>query len=217
MEIFQSGRRAIRLDVHEPIAPGRYPAILLLHGAGGNAGFWLDRIAPLVNSFGVCVYAAHYFDRTGTERAGPEHLRDGVHVPQWIETIGDALQEIAGRPRVDPTRIALIGISLGAFLSLALATAPAVPSVRAIVELSGGLVPPYEEAATRSFPPTLIVHGEADTVVPVAHAVRLARRLSALGVEHESKLLAQEGHWFSSAAQANILLSVSLFLRQHLF
>ena len=216
MQSFQSGGREIRLDVYEPAAPGRYPAILLLHGAGGNAGFWLDRVAPLVNSFGMCVYAAHYFDRTATERAGPEHLRDGVHVPQWLDTIGDALKKIAARARVDPARVALIGISLGAFLSLAVATTSAGQSVRAIVEISGGLVPPYDAAARRSFPPTLIVHGEADTVVPVAHAVRLARQLDALGVKHESKLLPGEGHWFSAIAQASILLSISAFLRDHL-
>ena len=216
MQSFLSGGRRIGLDVHEPAAPGRHPAILLLHGAGGNTAFWLERIAPLVNSFGVSIYAAHYFDRTSTQRAGPEHLRDGMHVPQWLATIGDAVETIAARPAVDPERIALIGISLGAFLALALATQEGGKSVRAIVEISGGLVSPYESEAGPSFPSTLIVHGEADTVVPVAHAVRLAERLSKLGVEHESKLLAGEGHWFSPPAQASILLAVSAFLGKHL-
>jgi len=220
MLTFQSGGRSVRLAAYEPLsAPSRskpVPAILLLHGAGGNVDFWLGRVAPLVNRAGVAVYAAHYFDRTGTERASPAHLADGIHVPQWLGTAGDALTVIAARPTVDRERIALLGISLGAFLSLALGTQLPAGTIRAIVEISGGLVPPFEHAATSAFPPTLIVHGEADTVVPVAHAHSLAERLKKLSVEHQQKLLPGEGHWFSAAAQDSILQAVALFLATHL-
>lgn len=220
MLTFTSGGHAIRLAAYEPqasqLSGKRHPAILLLHGAGGNVAFWLDRVAPLVNRFGIAVYAAHYFDRTGTQRAGPNHLADGVHVPQWLETIGEALDTVSERPTVDRERIALLGISLGAFLSLALATQLSVQLIRAIVEISGGLVPPFESCATSIFPPTLIVHGEDDTVVPVAHAHRLAQRLSQLNVAHQQKLLPGEGHWFSASAQASILQTVAPFLATHL-
>jgi len=117
---------------------------------------------------------------------------------------------------VDSERIALLGISLGAFLSLALGTQLPAGTIRAIVEISGGLVAPFADAATSAFPPTLIVHGDADTVVPVAHAHSLAERLKKLNVEHQQKLLPGEGHWFSAAAQDSILQAVALFLAAHL-
>src|ERR1019366_5345045 len=113
MSTFFSGDKSIHIDQHEPTTPGRHPAILLLHGSGGNVSFWSDRIAP--------------------------HLT---------------------RPNIDPNRIALLGISLGAFLSLALATDPAT-NIRAIVEISGGLPDPYAANATSAFPPMLILHGGA--------------------------------------------------------
>lgn len=220
MLTFQSGGRSVRLAAYEPPStPSRskpVPAILLLHGAGGNVDFWLGRVAPLVNRAGVAVYAAHYFDRTETERASPAHLADGIHVPQWLATAQDALTVIAARATVDRERIALLGISLGAFLSLALGTQLPAGTIRVIVEISGGLVAPFADAATSAFPPTLVVHGEADTVVPVAHAHSLAERLKKLNVEHQQKLLPGEGHWFSAAAQDSILQAIALFLATHL-
>ena len=151
MPTFLSGGKPIRLDAHLPATPGPHPALLLLHGSGGNIAFWLDRIAPFLSALGAAIFAPHYFDRTGTARADAATLQDGIHVPLWLETVGDALAHIAALPDVDPGRIALVGVSLGAFLSLALATRPALP-IKLVVDLSGGLVPPYEAGATSAFP-----------------------------------------------------------------
>lgn len=213
---FLSGGRSIRLHATEPAAPGPHPAILLLHGAGGNVDFWLDRISPAIARLGIAVYAVHYFDRTGTARADLAMLSDGEHVPLWLDTVRDSIAHVASRPGVDPSRIALVGISLGAFLSLALAATPGSPRIRAIVEISGGLVKPYAETATAGFPPTLIVHGSADNVVGLYHAEKLQALLTSLKVTHQSLILPEEGHWFSPIAQARILAAVAAFLNQHL-
>ena len=52
---------------------------------------------------------------------------------------------------------------------------------------------------TPSFPPTVLVHGEADTDVPHAESARLAARLAAEGVEHRFISLAAVGHGFAGA------------------
>ena len=220
---FRAGDRNIRIDMHEPKTPSAHPAIILMHGSGGNIGFWLDRLAPSLNAMGVALYAPHYFDRTDTVRADLAAITDGVHVPQWLSTLDAALNFASARPGVDAGRIALIGISLGAFLSLGLAaelSASPDPAarrrIRALVDLSGGLVEPYAAQATSAFPATLIFHGEADTVVPVSHARALDKLLTKLNVKHETRLFPNEGHWFSGAAQMQLLLAVAGFLSKNL-
>jgi len=213
MESFQSGAKSIGIDVVEPLGRGPFPAMLLLHGSGGNIRFWLDRLSPHAARLGVAIYAVHYFERTGTQRAHAATILDGYHFPLWLDAIYDALTFIAARPRIDSRRIVLFGISLGAFLALAAAADNrANPSIRAIVEISGGLPDAYAASLTPTFPPTLILHGEADTVVPVRLARDLDAHLTRLGSPHQLLLFPGEGHWFSPAAQMQILLAIATFL-----
>lgn len=220
---FRSGDKDIRISLHEPPGISSHPAIILMHGAGGNVTYWVEHLAPQLNEAGVALYAPHYFDRTGTVRADYQTIIDGIHVPQWIDVLDGALRFAAARPSVDPERVAVIGVSLGAFLSLGFAaelSASASPAerlrIRALVEISGGLVSPYIEKATKNFPPTLILHGAADEVVPARHAHELDALLTKLGVAHETRVLAGEGHWFSNSAQIPLLLAVAGFLSGHL-
>ncbi len=215
MANFVSGGKPIGIDYHEPAGPGPHPAILLLHGSGGNIGFWTDRVAPYLTRLNVALYAVHYFERTGTSRASTATILDGVHYPQWLETISDALAHVRSRPGVDAGRVALLGISLGAFLALSVAVDPAA-GVRAVVELSGGMPDDYRPQATGSFPPTLILHGDADTVVPVGQARALESLLTGLGVAHQTEILRGQGHWFDSASQLRILMVTAQFLGRYL-
>ncbi len=211
---FASGGASIRIQQIEPSGPGPFPAILLLHGAGGNTGFWLQKFAPQLSKLGIACYAVHYFDRTGTTFADAGAILDGHHFPLWLETVRDSLAYIALRPKIAANRIALLGISLGGFLSLA--TAATAKNIRAVIEISGGMAQPYAAQTTAAFPPTLILHGDADTVVPPTQATELDALLTRLAVSHQTILLPGEGHWFSAAAQLRILAAVAQFLGRHL-
>ncbi len=214
MQTFLSGGVPIRLECFRPKTSAPCPALIFFHGAGGNVDQWLKYIAPAINSFGIALYAVHYFDRTKTVRADPALIQDGIHVPLWLQTATDALSHIAAMPDVDARRIGLIGVSLGAFLSLALAT-EAKP-IRAVIDISGGLAEPWFNRATSAFPHTLILHGEADTTVPVSYARDLDDLLTRLEVRHQTQLLPGEGHWFSPGAHLRVLTAVSEFLRTSL-
>ena len=225
---FLSGAKPIRMHAQELVTlkeswRGRGPALLLLHGSGGHVDSWAARLGPFLHEAGIGLYAPHYFDRTGTVRADLALLTDGVHVPQWIEAVDDALRFVASRPGVDPEQIVVAGISLGAFLALALAAQLSASNdpqerrrIRALLDVSGGLVPPYEAMATEHMPATLILHGAADTIVSVSYAQELDRRLTELEVAHHTEILAAEGHWFSGNALPQILLAVSAFLQRNL-
>ena len=222
---FQSGAVPIRIYAQETTgndATRRRPAILLLHGSGGHVESWVNRLGPLLEEASIGLYAPHYFDRTRTVRADLTTMTDGVHVPQWLETLDAALQFVASRPTVDPQAIVVAGISLGAFLALAFASQlSARPTgehrrIRALLEVSGGLVPPYDAMATRAMPPTLILHGAADNIVPVSFATELDRRLTELQVPHQTEILPGEGHWFGPMVLPRMLLAVSNFLQANL-
>ena len=49
---------------------------------------------------------------------------------------------------------------------------------------------------SKTSPPTLILHGMADTTVDREQSIQLARALAAAGVEHELKLIPNVGHTF---------------------
>ncbi len=217
--------RVFAQEVASAKAPSsnRRPAILLLHGSGGHVESWTGKLGPFLIEAGINLYAPHYFDRTGATRADLAMLTGGIHVPQWIDTVNDTLRFVASRPGVDPERVVVAGISLGAFLALALAatlSASDSPAerrrIRALLDVSGGLVPPYDAAATAAMPPTLILHGEADNIVPVSFAHELHQKLTALQVPHRTEILQGEGHWFSTHALPRMLLAVSSFLEQYL-
>jgi phospholipase/carboxylesterase len=98
-----------------------------------------------------------------------------------------------------PDAYALIGFSQGAmtalFTGLRLLTPP-----RAILAYSGALIAPQTLPAELSGkPPVLIVHGEADDVVPVSRSHDAEAALRAEGVPVESLYLRGIGHSIDDA------------------
>jgi carboxymethylenebutenolidase len=193
-ESIPSGGRQVTVECFEPDGAVNAPAIIALHGSGGmSRGAPIVRalIAPIVG-MGYAVYLPHYFERTGTERSTPQTSR--LHFVDWTKTIGDVLSFAEKRPATDPARIGIIGISLGAFLGLSVATYD--PRVKAVVDFFGGLPPPFDRDVGK-LPPTLVLHGEDDPIVPVSEARRLAKGLADHGVPFDLQVYPKEGHNFS--------------------
>ena len=97
---------------------------------------------------------------------------------------------VGGRP------VALVGYSAGAFLAVSLAAS--IPAVKAVVDCFGGggagSEPLDKEVA--GLPPLLIIHGEADDVVPVARARELHDAVVKHGGKVEMRLYPGAGHGF---------------------
>jgi carboxymethylenebutenolidase len=187
---FQSGGRPIRLDAYLPDAPGPVPAVVALYGAGGNVS-GMERYAGTLAAQGFAVYLLHYFDRTGTESADKATILRNF--PLWMKTLWDAISFVEKQPQVDGKRIALLGFSLGAYLSLA--NSAIDHRVQAVVEFFGGM-PKEMNLFMRRLCPVLILHGEVDATVPVEEAYQLQKLLEKKGIAYEIKIYPGAGHGF---------------------
>lgn len=179
-------------------AGARRPALVVMHGWGGNAGMMLPLAAPL--------HAAGYSLLLVDARCHGQSDDDSfASLPRFAEDIEAALVWLAGRPEVDPLALGVIGHSVGA--GAALLAASRQPSIRAVVSLAafahpaammrrwlagmhipfwplGAYILAYVQRVighrfddiapcatiARIGCPTLIVHGLADDTVPVAES-----------------------------------------------
>ena len=166
----------IPIDVFAPGAAGQFPIICALHGSGGLHNAEALPIGELLASRGFCAFVPHYFAATDTQWADVTTI--WREFPNWMRVISDSLDFAEKHPQADPRRIGLIGFSLGAYLSLALGTQQR--RIKAIVDFFGGLTDYFTERLTQ-LAPVLILHGEADKVVPVSEAHKVARTLDGAG------------------------------------
>jgi dienelactone hydrolase len=210
---FTSGGTRIAVERFDAAGGGRRPAILLLHGADGfTRGDGRYRLgAQVLAAAGYHVFLPHYLERTGQARAS--HSTIGRNFPLWRETVGDGLDFVERQPGVDARRIGVVGTSLGGALGVTLAAADR--RVRALVNYFGFLPETLPEKASR-LPPTLVLHGARDAIVPVANAHALEALLRRRGVPHEVHVYPDQAHGFHGAAQFDAAQRTAIFLNRHL-
>jgi len=189
---FESGGRAISYDAFVPDGHGRFPIIVGLHGSGGGHAS-MGRPAALLASQGFAVFVPHYFERSGTHGVADKQTAIR-HFPVWGKTIWDGITHLQGQPHVDPENVGLVGFSLGAYLALSVAAVD--HRVKAVVDFFGGF-PKEMKLFMRRLCPTLILHGEQDTTVPVSEAYHLQEMLEKRSIPYELQIYPGAGHGFT--------------------
>ncbi len=205
---FRSGGKDITLEAISPEQRGRAPVVILLHGAYGldrDGGFLRDLGRSLADR-GFLALIPHYFERTGTKA---EDLVDArgvtsegakrmdAHLPEWEEIVGDAIDHAVGRVDADAERIGVLGFSLGAVVGSTRAAHD--HRIKAVVDYVGGL--PFENAEmARASPPTLIIQGDKDRLVPAKYSEEFDRLLRSEGVTSELVVYPGQDHYFGEAA-----------------
>jgi dienelactone hydrolase len=216
LDSFVSGGKRVPVERFQPARPGKYPVVLLLHGLEGPefSGLVFRSTARRLAQKGFVALVVRYFERTGTRprdalalrKQFQDHLRNpharrcppGLreHFAAWKEAVRDAVRYARALPGADPSCVGLVGFSLGGYLATS-AAAEADLEVACVVELFGGL--PREDAATlKRLPPTLILHGERDRMVPVQEAYALRDLLQAKKLEYEAVIYPGVDHGFRS-------------------
>jgi dienelactone hydrolase len=214
-------------------AEGDQPAIVLLHGVeGATAGRWLHlQQARRLAAAGYQVFLVHYFDGLPYRDLllyGDDKQLDVAAIRNvvlrdhrcWSLAVAQSLAMIAERPGIDRERMALVGYSLGSFVALAAtAEAAARSEIPDIMALVGNWGAKFETTQfTKTFPPTLLLHGEQDEVVPVSEARKTAAAMIAAGVaDVRLKTYADESHAILAGPAAIDAQKATIeFLQHHL-
>lgn len=110
----------------QPKAPGPFPAVVLLHHWGAIRPFPELELAKDLATHGIAVAMPtlpYHMQRDLGRKYGARWMIS-ADVPHTVKTIQQAVTEaialhhwLANRPEVDPTRIGIAGISLGAILA----------------------------------------------------------------------------------------------------
>lgn len=103
------------------------PAVLVMHGWGGNASMML-RVAPALHAAGFAVLLPD------ARCHGVSDDEEFTSLPRFAEDIDAGLEWLRGQPEIDVGRLAVIGHSVGA--GAALLSATRQPDLRAVVSIS---------------------------------------------------------------------------------
>lgn len=210
---FRSGGHDVRVRRFDPKVEGKRPAVVLLHGCDG----WeqlktYETAAKTLASDGHVALIVRYFDRSKTPdevvdadraefvrwlRGGKVLKKDSrarAHFTEWCGAVCDAVSHARTLPNVDPSRVAIVGLSLGGFVAMG-AAPKCDPPVSAVVEMFGG-VPEEMHKGLGKLPPVLILHGEEDELVSVAEAYKAAGVVAAQKQKVEIEVHKGVGHFF---------------------
>jgi carboxymethylenebutenolidase len=176
-----------------PIHVDSCPGVILLHGASGWRPMLADLAAVMADS-GFVVLALDYYADAGATPIGSARREKW---PAYQEAVRRAVAYIKSLPKVCGRPIGLVGFSRGAFLAVSVSSS--LPSVGAVVDFygGGGAGERSVEEEAKGLPPILILHGDADRIVPVRFAQALKEAVVSAGGEVEMHIYPSARHAFN--------------------
>jgi phospholipase/carboxylesterase len=185
--------------------------VVICHGVGADGHDLID-LAP---SFGhavpdaafVAPDAPEHYDQAPPDFPGRQWFSLRDRAPALMEAgvrraavaLGAFIDAELARLALPPEAYALVGFSQGA-MTVLFTGLRRVHAPRAILAYSGGLIAPGTLAAeARNHAPVLLVHGEADDVVPVQRSRDAAPVLTAAGIPVRSVYVPRLGHGIDEA------------------
>jgi predicted peptidase len=175
------------------------PLIIALHGLGVPPGLWLARITDDAQEGGYIVAAPTGYNLLGWYGANGPGIGRGA-VPNLGELSEKDVMNVLALMRkeflIDDQRIYLLGQSMGGAGALYLgikhrdiwaAVGASAPAIRTNLHTPDELEPARHV-------PMILVHGDADALVPVANTRPWAEKMKALEMTYEYRELRGVGH-----------------------
>ena len=179
--------------------------VIFLHGYGANGADLLGLADPLAphlpdtafyapdapekcqgNPFGFQWFPIPWLDGSSEEAA-----RAGAAQAQ--QDIDAFIEQVLADEGLPPEAVALVGFSQGTMMSLATAPRRAAP-IAGVVGFSGRLLEKDDMGWVASKPPVLLIHGDADPMVPIQSLPEAADALTQAGFETYAHVCKGLGH-----------------------
>lgn len=180
--------------------------VIFLHGYGANGSDLLSLAEPLAPHlpdtaflspdapevcagvpFGFQWFAIPWIDGSSQDESEAGMRRAAEDLDAWLD-------EVMQDEGIAPSRTILLGFSQGTMMALQVAPRRS-PPFAGIVGFSGRLLDPEAlEDEMVSRPPILLIHGDADDVVPIEAMPEAGNALSALGFDVYAHIMKGTGH-----------------------
>jgi dienelactone hydrolase len=185
----------------KPSGSGPFPAVIISHGAGGNANGISSGLAAEMVRWGLVCIATNYTHAGGVPIGAPGTASEPGASAANVLRARKLVDILGSLGYVDLNRLAAHGHSMGAFVTTAaLGVHPDL--FRAASHTAGGVrtgalfegPAPVESQAAGIRTPYQLHHGTIDTVVALSADQRLDEILSARGAVHELIVYQGLGH-----------------------
>lgn len=214
---------AQRLDMYWPVGDTEVDrlAIVLIHGGAFSGGDkQLDLYIEMAREFakrGYVAFSINYrLDNVRTNPSIPDTaVADALAALNWIKARGAEFG-------LDPNKITIAGDSAGGFIVVNLCYQnEAAAGAAACLDLWGGgyvagtfNAPIYPHPIAAATPPTLMIHGDADRIVPYQTSVDLQAQLEAAEIYHEFYTMEEAGHYPWQRSEEFIAVMVDFVYRR---
>lgn len=199
-----------------PEGTARVPAVLLVHGSGGIYNAMLEYWPKTLNAAGYAVLALDTFGPRGVISTADDQSQ--VPFSADVADAFAALKLMATHPRIDASRIAIMGFSRGGIT----AWRTAVERIIAAQKLPDGLrfgahIPVYSGGCVGSLrvhvkpgvfdkAPQLWLHGSADDYTPIGPCQDYAKQIAAAGTPVDFVAIDGARHKFDADEQRRVTL-----------